>query len=379
MNNLFLDDEGNLNAQATFARAGIQYYLLNGKKTPVLREPKEVKDAAPSFYNLPVTLEHPKEGIVNNDNKENVKKGFSEQSKFNQGLIYGKLKISDADAVKKAKTTHPQISCGYKCELIEESGEWTDEYGVHGHVGETYPYEYKQKNIQGNHIALVEKGRAGAVASIQIDNNDESNLYFIEDVQDVENIQIKNIEQTKENDTNGVEMTKKQIIFDDEVFEIEGDHTEDVLDRISKLKSKLQETADSLDKKQKEKNELQTKIEEYEEKMKTYEDEVKNLKNDLDSSISQKDIAKRLEIWNQISDYLDSNEIDYKKGTAEIKKLYLSKYHPEYNLEDASEEYINGLWSVLQPKNKPQQDKASPSDALNSVVKQPQINRNRDK
>lgn len=368
MNSFILDDEGNLTAQAIFARAGIQYYLLNGTKTPVLREPSEIKDAASSFDNLPVTLEHPEEGVIDKNNEKELKKGISEESKFNQGLIYGKLKISDKELIEKAKTTHPQISCGYKCELIKENGTWKDEYGIHGHVGEVYSYEYKQKNIKGNHVALVQKGRAGALASIQIDDNEkEQNLYFIEDIQEQENVN-----QTKKRniDKNGAKMSKEQIIFEDRVLELEGNDAGAISNEISKLKENIKNLHDSLQEKNNEISELKKTIE-------NYEDKTKKLESDLNDSFSQKNIKERLEIWNEVSDYLDSNEIDYGKNPTEIKKLYLNKFHPEYNLEDASEEYINGLWVVLQPKNQIQDNKSNPSEALNSTKTQPKINRNR--
>jgi hypothetical protein len=54
-----------------------------------------------------------------------------------------------------------ELSCGYTCELLHEPGEWQGQ-----------KYDAIQRNIRGNHVALVTQGRAGPEVRVRLDDAD---------------------------------------------------------------------------------------------------------------------------------------------------------------------------------------------------------------
>lgn len=141
------------------ARTGMQQYrgreigLETDEIVEVWRPESEVFDPAAmaSFEGKPVTNDHPTE-LVTPDNVaryemghiQNVRRGSGEFSDF----LLGDLHIHDAELIKAIRNGKRQISCGYECEYIEEDG------------------KVNQSNIRGNHVAVVDEGRAGVKAAI---------------------------------------------------------------------------------------------------------------------------------------------------------------------------------------------------------------------
>jgi hypothetical protein len=141
------------------ARTGTQEYLGNeiGMETSevveVWRTEEEVFDPAAmaSFEGKPATNDHPTE-LVTPDNVaryemghiQNVRRGSGEFSDF----LLGDLHIHDVELIKAIRNGKRQISCGYECEYIEKDG------------------KIYQTHIRGNHVAVVDEGRAGAKAAI---------------------------------------------------------------------------------------------------------------------------------------------------------------------------------------------------------------------
>lgn len=149
------------------ARTGDQDYLGSeigldgedaGKIIPVHRIPEEVFSPATmaSFEGKPVTNDHPP-GIIGPDDvrlyemghAENVRRGSDEWADY----ILADLHIHDRELIDAIQSGKREVSCGYECDYIQ---------GADG--------SYSQKNIRGNHIAVVERGRAGKRAAI-LDSN----------------------------------------------------------------------------------------------------------------------------------------------------------------------------------------------------------------
>ena len=59
------------------------------------------------------------------------------------------LHIHDRDLINAIQNGKREISCGYECDYVQ------NEDGT-----------YSQKKIRGNHVAVVERGRAGKRAAI---------------------------------------------------------------------------------------------------------------------------------------------------------------------------------------------------------------------
>ncbi|RZI91668.1 MAG: DUF2213 domain-containing protein [Pseudomonas sp.] len=159
-----LNDSGYLEAFALTARTGIQQYLgaevgrPDLKVVNVYRDEKEVfsKRALESFSKIPMTNDHPGQPVTAANWKQ-VAVGTTGDEVLRDGeyLKIG-LKITDGDAVAAVQAGKRELSVGYSCEMVWEDGEAPD--GT--------KYQAKQTNIIADHIAIVQRGRAGSRASI---------------------------------------------------------------------------------------------------------------------------------------------------------------------------------------------------------------------
>ena len=122
---------------------------------PVYRPPEEVfsPETIASFEGMPVTNDHPPDGVdigniraLQKGHAHNVRRGAGAES----DLLLADLIITDPvliDGILNGGKR--EISCGYTYELCEENG------------------TYIQRKIRGNHVAVVDAGRAGSRVSIK--------------------------------------------------------------------------------------------------------------------------------------------------------------------------------------------------------------------
>ena len=142
------------------ARTGVQEYLpeelgLPGTDpVPVFRSEAEVfsPETIASFEGMPVTNDHPADGVdIDNIRRlqaghaHNIRRGTGDES----DLLLADLIITDPRLIEAILAGKREISCGYTYELQEENG------------------QYLQRKIRGNHIAVVDAGRAGPRVSIK--------------------------------------------------------------------------------------------------------------------------------------------------------------------------------------------------------------------
>ena len=125
-----------------------------GLTIEVLRPEEEVfsPETIASFEGMPVTNNHPPDG-VDIDNIRFVQMGHAHNVRRGTGaeadLLLADLIITDPHLIDQILSGKREISCGYTYELCEENG------------------QYIQRRIRGNHIAVVDAGRAGPRVSIK--------------------------------------------------------------------------------------------------------------------------------------------------------------------------------------------------------------------
>lgn len=151
--------DGYLVADARVARTGIQRYLGSEVGRPdlpyvdVYRSPEEVfsADSMKSFAHIPVTDDHPTVA-VNADNSRELARGWTSDEIARDGeRLRVPLMVSDGAAIQKVQGGKRELSAGYTCELL-----WGD-----GVTEDGTPFQAKQTNIRANHVAIVQRGRAG--------------------------------------------------------------------------------------------------------------------------------------------------------------------------------------------------------------------------
>ena len=159
-----VNDRGYLEANARTARTGIQTYLGSEMGRPDLKTVNVYRDEAEvfskaslhSFSKIPITLDHPPESVTA-DNWSKHAKGTTGDEVLRDGeyLKIG-LKITDADAVRAISDGKRQLSVGYAADIV-----WEDGVAPDGTA-----YQARQTNIVADHIAIVQRGRAGSECRI---------------------------------------------------------------------------------------------------------------------------------------------------------------------------------------------------------------------
>lgn len=156
--------DGYLVAEAKCVRTGIQMYLGDEVGKPdmkvvrVYRAPEQVSDAASlqTFSHAPITVDHPAE-LVTADNVRSLAVGeVSTAAKWDGEWVTLPLILKDAAAIQSVEGGKRELSAGYTCELDFTPGVTAD--------GQAF--DAQQKNIRINHLALVDRARAGSKARI---------------------------------------------------------------------------------------------------------------------------------------------------------------------------------------------------------------------
>ncbi|TPW26025.1 DUF2213 domain-containing protein [Pararhizobium mangrovi] len=151
--------DGYLIADSYALRTGIQTYLGSevGRddldQVAVYRPEEEVfsTDSLASLSHAPITDDHP-DGGVNSETWAGLGKGEVSSDVLRDGnRLRIPLIVKDKATVQKVQAGKRQLSAGYTASLV-----WGD-----GVTPEGEPYQAKQTGIRFNHLAIVDKARAG--------------------------------------------------------------------------------------------------------------------------------------------------------------------------------------------------------------------------
>jgi hypothetical protein len=159
-----ITDEGYLVAPGVLARTGVQVYRarelgLDGgdKEVRLYRPPEEVfaEDSVLSFEGKPITMDHPPTDVVA-DNWRKYAVGDVRDVKHENGLMTGTLIIRDKAAVRAVLDGKCALSNGYSFDFDPTPGKAPDGSA----------YDAVQRQVRGNHTAIVDTARGGPACRI---------------------------------------------------------------------------------------------------------------------------------------------------------------------------------------------------------------------
>lgn len=150
-------DEGFLRVPGYASRTGIQTYLASELGLPgdpnrlvgVYRPPEEVfaEDSLNTFLGIDITDDHPST-LVNKDNYRNLTVGVvTSKGRQENDHVVVDLLIKDKDAIRKVESGKGELSVGYTA--------------MYDSVEGNPDYEFVQRAIRCNHLAICQRGRAG--------------------------------------------------------------------------------------------------------------------------------------------------------------------------------------------------------------------------
>ena len=162
----YFTEEGYLIDHPIVTSVGIfVYHNADGTERRELRLPEEVfaERSLATYEGKPVIITHDA-GYVDTENVQEEAVGTILSRGYQDGNdVRAKIIIHDMDAVRKNGLR--ELSCGYSLRLDETPGVW-----------EGQPYDAIQRDIEINHLALVDKARAGEQARLNIDSRDQDYL-----------------------------------------------------------------------------------------------------------------------------------------------------------------------------------------------------------
>lgn len=294
--------DGYLVAYAKVARTGVQEYLgseLGSDKeiVRVMRPESEVfaKDSLASYSGKPMTNEHPSEPVTAETWKRDAIGSIGEEVIRDGDYIRVPLIMMDAAAIEDYKAGKRELSMGYEADI---------EFVDHA------DYDAIQKNIRINHIALVDKGRAGG-AKIGDAGGQKTNGQS-------QKTEVKT-------------MTKK-VKFGDVTIEVSEQAAEAIEALTEQLKQAKEEAQASADAKDKELAEKDGEIEELKKNSMTADK--------LDAAIAERVAA--------IADAKKIADLDYsKKSIADIRRAAVAAVIGDDKLKDKSDAYVEARFDVL--------------------------------
>lgn len=156
--------DGYLAADVRVGRTGVQVYrgFEVGKpdmaEARIFRPEDEVfkTDALASLAHRPVTNDHPPEQVSAANWKKYAVGQTGETVARDGGHVRVPMVLMDQAAIKDVQAGKRELSLGYDCDL-----DWTP-----GRTADGETYDAIQRNIRGNHLAIVSAGRAGHACRI---------------------------------------------------------------------------------------------------------------------------------------------------------------------------------------------------------------------
>ncbi|ENH9244463.1 DUF2213 domain-containing protein [Vibrio cholerae] len=151
-------DEGFLKVSGRAAKTGIQEYYahelgLNDRPhdavVRVMRFPAEVfkQSALDSYVGADITIEHP-ETFVSSETFKNSSVGLVTAAKRDGDFVLVDMIVKDQSAIDAIHSGKVELSAGYECS--------------YGPAPEGSSYDFVQRNIRINHLAITNSARGGS-------------------------------------------------------------------------------------------------------------------------------------------------------------------------------------------------------------------------
>ncbi len=163
--------QGFLRAPAFATRTGVfTYRFPDGSVRRELRHPEDVfnSDSLATLAGVPFTNDHPnvknpRVTLITPENVRDFMVGFTgdDVAPVDERFVGVSVTITDSAMIKAVEAGKVEVSCGYHCDHEDVPGTYNGE-----------PYDVRQRNIVYNHLAGVDRGRAGPDVRLRLDAAD---------------------------------------------------------------------------------------------------------------------------------------------------------------------------------------------------------------
>ena len=300
-------EDGRLRVRATFSKVGPLVYVDgDGNTRTEILEADELfrADSLETAGLAPVTLGHPKVGMVTPENYKEFAVGASGSTVLadkQRGLVEVVFLVGDAEAIEAVKRGDAsEVSAGYYANIEDRNG------------------QLYQTNRRYNHLALVQKGRAGPQVRVHMDSDDWA-------------IQTD-------------QCSKKRAMKKYKGFEIEDGLYEIVTDMEKELKG-FKAKKDSAD------TTATTAITALQAKNDMLTARVDELKAERDNRLDAKQVdalaTARLDAFTKAEPYLKDAKFDASIEAIEWKRQAVTAARPSLKLDGKDDAYVNAAFDML--------------------------------
>lgn len=305
-------DEGYLTIKACpITRPGVFPYLRgDGSVEMEAKLPDELfSDKTINSANAkPITDDHPKEPVTASNFPQYSKGMTHTDAKVKNNKLAISFTVTDSATIEKIKAGKRELSIGFSADVNKEAGSYLGQ-----------KYDSVQRNMCINHIAIVDKGRAGPSVSIRGD----SSAFMVDS-------QLKQ--------TGGKEMAK--IIIDSKEIEVDSI----VKARIDTLEAQLEtaqtKVSDS-DSLAGERDALKTKVTQLEGELEEAKEKVPTA-DTLDELV-----ADRMQLVAKATKMLGDSFDAEGKSDREVKETVIRSFDNNFKGDGKSDDYVNAFFDSL--------------------------------
>lgn len=259
-----------------------------------------------SARSKPVTDDHPNEPVTL-DNYSRYSKGLSHTDARVEDLkLYVSMSITDKALIEKIHDGKREISIGFLSDVVAESGAYNGQN-----------YEFVQRNIEINHIAIVDEGRAGPEVSIRSDSA------------------AWQIETKTEGGTDKMPTYK----IDGKEYEVDS--------AVKSFMEAQQAKLDAAEMKVKEIDTLQGRLDATDAKLVKAETDLEDAKKQQVSADElDKKVQERVELVTSAAKYLGDSFDFTGKSDREVKEAVIVKANADFKADGKSDDYVNAFYDA---------------------------------
>ena len=350
-----LTPEGYLRAWATIARTGVQMYTdADGSIRREYRPETEVKapESLASFAGKAITFEHPPV-LLDSANTKDYQVGFTgSEIVYDNGFVRAVMTITDQEAIDKImRGDAKEVSAGYRVDYDPTPGV-TD-------GGENY--DGIQRAINGNHVAVVRRGRAGPQVKLHLDRLDAADPLLISTQEETPMTAQVNFDGVSFEVSEGIATA---ISKEREDAKASYDMMKKKYDEMMSEASKMKEEMDAMEK------EMKGKMDAAEGRADALEQELEAVKADLEAAQKvnvDSLVEERIALIDKARPSLDS-AFDFTGKTArEIMEASIKAVRGDsVDLSERSDDYVTAMFDTL-AESAPRSDSAT-TDELRKAV-----------
>ncbi len=330
-----LTPEGYLRCWSTIARTGVQMYTdADGSVRREYRPETEVAspESLASFAGKAITLEHPPV-LLDSANTKDYQIGFSgTEVVYDNGFVRAVMTITDQDAIERImRGDAKEVSAGYRVNYEANAGV-TDS-------GENY--DGIQKEISGNHIAVVRRGRAGPQVKLHLDRLDAADPSLITPIEEPSMTAKVNFDGAEFEVTESVALA---VTKEREDAKKSYEDMKKMYDGMMSEASKMKEEMDAMHK------EMKGKQDSAEGRADALAEENTALKADLDSAKQvnvDSLVEERIALIDKARPSLDSAFDFSGKSVREIMEASIKAVRGDSDLSVRSDDYVTAMFDTL--------------------------------